>query len=140
MHAKIVYLYACTYLLGAYFLCLHLLVFTKFNIILLHYTWNYFVNTQILYCVCLKSKTLRNCLSSSAFLHHFYRNNENSNGEFGAKKYFTGRSTADTIQLFVAIKGIFIWSILFLTNSQRRGIPQRPLDKCSYLFICTVLK
>ena len=88
MHAKIVYLYACTYLLGAHFLCLYLLVFTKFNIVLLHCTWNYFVDTQILYCVCLKSKTLRNCLSSPAFLHHFYRNKGEFERWIRSKKIF----------------------------------------------------
>ena len=37
-----------------------------------------------------------------------------NNRELGAKKYFTDHWTADTTQLFVAIKGNFFWSILFL--------------------------
>ena len=58
-----------------------------------------------LYCVCLKSITLCNCLSpsTSASLPHFFQNI----GEFGAKKYFTDQRAANTIQLFVAIKGDF---------------------------------
>ena len=54
-------------------------------------------------CVCLKSKTLCNCLSFSSFSHTF-----RNNGEFGSKKYFTDHRTANRIQLFVAIKGILI--------------------------------
>ena len=34
----------------------------------------------------------------------------------------------------------FFWSILFLYKWQQRGIPQRLLDKCSHLFIWTLLK
>ena len=68
------------------------------------------------------------------------RNNGDSNGEFGAIKYFTDYWTANTIQLFVAIWATFLWSILFLNKPKRRGIPQRILDKCSPLFICIVLK
>ena len=49
-----------------------------------------------------------------------FRNNEESR----AKKYLTDHCTANnTIQLLVAIKGIFFWSILFLNKSQQRGIP-----------------
>ena len=78
--------------------------------------------------------------SSSSFLHDFSGIMGNSNGEFGAKTYFKDHWTANTIQLFVSTKGIFFWSILFLNKSQRRGIPQRLPDKCSNLFICTVVK
>ena len=60
------------------------------------------VDVENNYCVCLKSKTLRNCRSSS-FLHYFFQNN----GEFGAKKYFTDHRTADTNQLFVP--GLFFF-------------------------------
>ena len=44
------------------------------------------------FCVCLKSRTLCNCLStsSSSPLPHFSRNI----GEFGAKKYLTDHQTA----------------------------------------------
>ena len=59
------------------------------------------------YCVCFKTITVCYCLSpscsSSSFLPHFFRNI----GEFGAKRYFTGHQTANTIQLFVAIEGHF---------------------------------
>ena len=34
----------------------------------------------------------------------------------------------------------FFWSILLLYKWQQRGIPQRLLDKCSHLFIWTLLK
>ena len=40
-----------------------------------------------------------------------------NNGEFGAKKYFTDYWPANTIQLFVALKGNFFCSILFLNKS-----------------------
>ena len=76
------------------------------------------------YWVCWKSKKLRNCLCSS-FFSTIYRNN----GEFGSKKKFTDHWTANTIQLFVAIKRSFFWSILFLNKSQQRGIHQRLLAK-----------
>ena len=82
---------------------------------------------------------LCNCLSSS-FLHHFSRITGKSNDELGAKKYFTDHWTGITIQLFVAIKGNFFWSILFLNKSEQRGIPQILLDKFTNLFICTSLK
>ena len=67
-------------------------------------------------CVCLKSKTLCNCLSSSSFLHHFSGITENSHGELGVEKNFTDHWTVNTIQLFVAKKGNFFWSILFLNK------------------------
>ena len=51
------------------------------------------------------------------------------NSEEG-KKYFTDNWTANAIQLLVAIKGNIVWSVLFLNKWQRRGIPQRLLDKC----------
>ena len=56
------------------------------------------------------------------------------------KKYFTDHMTANTIQLFVVIKGNSFWSILFMNKSSQRGIPQRLPEKCSQLFICIVLK
>ena len=85
-------------------------------------------------CVCLKSKKLRNL--SSSFLHHF----SGIMGNSEQKKYFADHWTANATQLFVAIEGHFFWSVLFLNNSQRRGIPHRLLDKCSNLFIYTSLK
>ena len=93
----------------------------------------------LIFCVCLKSKMLYNCLCSS-FFHHFSGITENSNCEFGAQKYFTDHMTANTIQLFVVIKGNSFWSILFMNKSSQRGIPQRLPEKCSQLFICIVLK
>ena len=66
------------------------------------------------------------------FLSRLFRNIE----EFAAKKYFTDYRTANTIQLVVAIKGHFFWSILFLNKSQRRGISQKLVENCSHLFIC----
>ena len=50
------------------------------------------------YCVCLKSRTLRNCISSSSFLHQFSGIAIIFNGEFGEKIYFTAHWTANTIQ------------------------------------------
>ena len=88
------------------------------------------------YYVCLKNKKLLNYLSPFFFSPPLFRNN----GEFGAKKYFADLWAASAIQLFVAIKGKVFWSILFLRKSQQRGIPQRLLDKCNHLSICTSLK
>ena len=67
----------------------------------------------ILYCLSLKSKTLHNCISSS-FLHHFSGITGNLKSEFGAKIYFTDHWTANTIRLYVDVKGIFLWSFFFL--------------------------
>ena len=61
----------------------------------------------------IQLRLLENCLFSSSFLHHFFRHIGNSNGEFGAKHYFTDHWTANTIQLFVAIKGIFFLVCFF---------------------------
>ena len=52
------------------------------------------------FCVCLKSITLRNYLTSPFFLFHFSR----ITGTSEQKKHFTDLHTANTIQLFVAIK------------------------------------
>ena len=53
-----------------------------------------------------------------------------------SKKYFTDQRSANAIELFACCyKRKFFWSILFLNKSQRRGIPQRLLDRCSHLFI-----
>ena len=94
----------------------------------------------ILYCLCLKRETLRNCLSSSSFLRHFSGITGRLNYEFGAKRYFTDHWTANLIPLFVVITGNFFCSILFVNKSQGRAIRQTLLDKCSYLFICIALK
>ena len=81
--------------------------------------WN---NTN---CVCVKRITLWNCLCSSSsspssrFSASFIRNI----GEFGAKNYFAGHRTANTIQLFVPIKRNFFESILFQNKLQQKGIP-----------------
>ena len=91
-----------------------------------------------IYFVCVKRLKLCNCLcsSSSRFSANLIQNIE----VFGAKKYFTDHSTANTIQLFVPTKRKFSGSILFQDKSQRRGIPQRLLDKYGHLFICITLK
>ena len=88
----------------------------------------------------MKYKTLCNCLCfccccccDSASLIWNIR-------ESGAKTFFTGHGTANTIELFVSIKTGFCWSILFQNKSQRRGISWRLLDKYSHLFICMSLK
>ena len=64
--------------------------------------------------------------------------------EFRAKIYFTNRRTANTIQLFVAMKGkfpgpLFLWAC-WGKGKFPREIPKRLLDKRSYLFICISLK
>ena len=92
-----------------------------------------------IYCVCVKRITLWNCLCSSPF-SHFSANLIPNIKEFGAKKDFTDHQTAITIPFFISIKRKFFGSILFLNKSQRRGIPQRLLDKYSHLFICKSLK
>ena len=80
---------------------------------------------------CLKNKTLYNLLSSSSFLDHFSRIMGNSE----QKKYLADLWTADIIQLFIAVKGNLSGLIFF----ECRGITQRPIDKCSLLFICILL-
>ena len=75
---------------------------------------------NVLYCVYVKGKSLRDCLSSYYFLHHF---------GFVAKKYFTDLRTANTIHLFVALKRNFL-VYSFFEQVKRRGIPQRLFDKC----------
>ena len=45
-----------------------------------------------------------------------------NNGEFGAKKYFTDHRTADTIQLFVTKKDIFL-VYSFSEYVAAKGIP-----------------
>ena len=101
-----------------------------------YFLWQTYIFT---FCVCLKSTTLHNCLSSS-FLDHFSGVTRNSNGEFGGKKYFIDLMTANTIQLFATMKGFFFWSILFRNIALQRGISQTLLAKCRHLFNCTVLK
>ena len=62
---------------------------------------------------CLKSITRCNCLSPSvSSMPRIFQ----SIGESGAKKYFTDHRTANTVQLFVAIKGnlsglFFSWTM-----------------------------
>ena len=72
------------------------------------YSWN----SGGVYYVCLKSKMLCICRFSSSSSLRLFRNI----GEFGAKKYFTDNQTADTIKLFVFIKGnfsgLFFWEYL----------------------------
>ena len=53
--------------------------------------------SEFYYCVYLKSITFYNCL----FLLLLCLNM----GEFAAKKYFTNHQTANTIHLFIAVKG-----------------------------------
>ena len=57
-----------------------------------------------------------------------------------SKKIFYRPSNSWSIQLFVPIKRKFVGFILFQNKSQRRGIPQRLVDKYSHLFICMLLK
>ena len=91
-----------------------------FNRICISFIFNFSkVNTLLqIYCVRLKSKTL--CISlfsPSSSSRRLFRNI----GEFGAKKYFSDHRTSNATQLFVAIKGNFFSSILFLNKSQRSG-------------------
>ena len=92
--------------------------------------------TEVSFCVCLESRTLRNCLSPSYFLHHF----SGITGNLEQKKYFTEHRTANTNQLFVAIKQHFFDLSFLWTFSREREIPRDYLDKSSHLFICTSLK
>ena len=56
-------------------------------------------------------------------------------GNSEQKKYLADLWTADIIQLFIAVKGNLSGLIFF----ECRGITQRPIDKCSLLFICISL-
>ena len=97
-----------------------------------------------IYCVCVKRIRLCNCLcsssspssSSSRFPFRLIRNIE----EFGEKKYFTDHQTANKVQLFIPMIRKYFVSILFQNKSQRRGFPQRLLDKYNYLLILISLK
>ena len=91
-------------------------------------------------CVCLKSKTLCNCLPSSSFLHFFSGITGNSKVEFGAIKYFTDYWTAKTIQLFVAMSENFFLVYSFSEYVAAKGNSKDILDRCSHQFICIVLK
>ena len=51
----------------------------------------------------MKNKALCICRFSASSSPQLFQNKL----EFGAKKYFTGHQTANTIPLFVAIKGNF---------------------------------
>ena len=55
--------------------------------------------------------------------------------EFGAKKHFIDHRTANAIHLSVIIKSIFWGYLLFQNISQRGGIPQGLLDRCSHLYL-----
>ena len=66
--------------------------------------WN-FENIYNCVCLCVKRKTLCNCLCSSSSCDS--ASLIQNIGEFGAKNYFTDHQTANTIQLFVHIKRKF---------------------------------
>ena len=55
--------------------------------------------------------------------------------EFRVKEYFTDHQTANTIQLLVAIKGIFSGLFFFGASCSKGEFPKRMLDKCSHLLI-----
>ena len=54
----------------------------------------------ILYCHAANFKTMSHCFKSN--------NLSRNNGEFGAKKYFTDHRAAKAIQLFVAMREVFL--------------------------------
>ena len=84
-----------------------------------------------------KHVTLRMLFSaSSSSLPQLFRNME----EFRAKKIIYRSSDSQCNSVLCCYERKFFWSILFLYKSQQRGIPQRLLDKCSHLFIWTLLK
>ena len=84
---------------------------------------------------CLKSKTLYICLFSPFSSPRSLWNI----GEFEAKKYF--KTIKQLIQSVICCyKNHFFSSILLLNKSQRMGILQTLLCKCSHLFICMSLK
>ena len=66
-------------------------------------------------CFCLKNLFCL-YLKSQSFVIAFlllFSTTLGNNGEFGGKKYFTGHRTANTIQVFVAIKGYFAGLFFF---------------------------
>ena len=100
---------------------------------------NRYISYKSTYCVCLKSKTLCMCaLSLSSFLFPLLFRNVR---EFGAIRYFTGHWMANTIQLFVAIKGN-VYGVLFFrkSHSERRFPRDYLIDYCSHLFTSISLK
>ena len=84
-----------------------------------------------------KHVTLRMLFSaSSSSLPQLFRNME----EFRAKKIIYRSSDSQCNSVLCCYERKFFWSILLLYKWQQRGIPQRLLDKCSHLFIWTLLK
>ena len=70
----------CVYVVAMFFCCNNLQAGDASSVLINNYTYvNAFFNIQVskllilllCYCVCLKSKTLCNCLSSTSFLYHF---------------------------------------------------------------------
>ena len=96
-----------------------------------------FAKTLDAFCVCVKRKTLCNCLCySSCYSTRIIRNIR----EFRAKTYFEDHQTANTTRLFVPMKMKFFRSILFQNKLQQWGIPQRLLYENSDLVTCMSLK
>ena len=84
-----------------------------------------------------KHVTLRMLFSaSSSSLPQLFRNME----EFRAKKIIYRSSDSQCNSVLCCYERKFFWTILLLYKWQQRGIPQRLLDKCSHLFIWTLLK
>ena len=101
--------------------------------------WSYLPKISLMenfiFCavVCLKSITLAITFLSLLLLLlcQFFRNI----GEFAAKKKFHRPINNEHNQVICHYKRRFLWSILFLSKSQQRVIPQRLIDKCSSLLI-----
>ena len=70
------------------------------------------------FCVCLKNKTLRNCL------FFFFSITFQNDGEFGAKTCLIDLRAATTIQLFVAIKRNFSGLFFSKQVTAKRNSPE----------------
>ena len=100
-------------------------------------------DSLIHYVILLHLREMHNTLQLPVFLFSFFSFFCQPYPEYRrirSKKIFYRPSNSWSIQLFVPIKRKFVGFILFQNKSQRRGIPQRLVDKYSHLFICMLLK
>ena len=101
----------------------------------MRFKWrNYFIYWSRNYCVCVKRKTLCNCLcpsSSSCDSASLFRNI----GEFGAQSYFTDHRKDNSVISSCKMEIFWVYSFSRQVVAKRNS-----LDKDSHLFIRILLK
>ena len=119
--------------------CLFLKKHTNVNIsvfVFILILWKLFYFISFFFCLLIRQNALE--LAVSLFSADLFRNI----GEFEAKKKITYCEAANTVHLFVAVKGYFSSLFFFwpcCSEEKFREIRQGRLDKCSHLFICISL-